>query len=313
MTFSQNVKNEIVRSLRNLKGCCVVSFLKGVLKSGGSLSLNSKGFSFTVESDNYDFLELCKTLAERELNVECNISSYNVNAKGTAVYSCEFFDNIGAKLGLTSLQEDGSIRFCDKLKGFVSDKPCCKRSFMQGAFLARGSVVVPDSDWAFPTEQKTSGQYHLELRLSDAEFAEYLMKIYDWDFRLTQRKNYFVPYLKDSEKIADFLTYLNARVNRLQLDKIMIERSVRNDANRQSNCIAANIGKSVDASANQLEAIKIIRQKGYFEALPDKLKEIACMREEYPEASLDEIAKRLSISKSGASHRFAKLKEISLK
>lgn len=312
MTFSQNVKNEIIRSLRNLKGCCVSAFLKGVLKSGGSLSLSNKGFSFTVESDNCEFLELCKTLAERELKVNCVVSSYNVNAKGVAVYSCEFFGNVGAKLGLTSVSEDGSIRFCSDLRGFVSDKPCCRRSFMQGVFLARGSVVVPDAD-SSNSEQKTSGQYHLELRLNDEDFAKYLTETYDADFRVTQRKNYFVPYLKDSEKIADFLTYLNARVNRLALDKIMIERSVRNDANRQSNCISANIDKSVDASANQLETISLIRKNGLFESLPDKLKEIAVVREEYPEASLEEIAKRLSISKSGASHRFAKLKEISQK
>lgn len=310
MTFSQNVKNEISRNVRNKKGCCAKTYLKAALKAIGSLSLSHKGFSFTMESDNYEFLTLCHNIAKNELNVESSISSYNVNAKGVAVYSCEFLDNIGEKLGLTKRDSEGIMDLVTSVP--VPEKECCKRSFMQGLFMSCGSVVIPSVGAVDDTEQKSAQQYHLELRFTDLDFAKSVMEAYSAiEFRMSQRKNYYILYLKDSEKIADFLVYVDAMANRLQLEKIIIERSVRNDANRQSNCIAANIDKAVDASAWQLKAISVLKQNGKFDMLPDKLKEIAAVREEFPEASLDEIAKRLKISKSGANHRFAKLKELS--
>lgn len=309
MTFSQNVKNEISRGIRNVKRCCAVSYLKAVLKAIGSLSLSSKGFSFTIESDNCEFLNLCQNLADAHLGVQSNISSYNVNAKGAAVYSCEFLDNIGDKLGLTKRDADGAMELVTDVQ--IPAKECCKRSFMQGLFMSCGSVVVPNSGVNGETEGSAK-QYQLELRFTDADFVKNVTEEYSAiEFKTVKRKNYFILYLKDSEKIADFLVYVDAMANRLQLEKIIIERSVRNDANRQSNCISANIDKSVDASAWQIKAIAKLKETGKFDALPDKLKEIASVREEYPEASLDEIAKRLGISKSGANHRFAKLRELS--
>lgn len=313
MTFSQNVKNEIIRSVRNVKGCCATAFLQAALKSIGSLSLNFKGFSFTIESDNLEFLELCRDVAKREMSVSSQIEAYNVNVKGVAVYSCEFMDNIGEKLGLTKRSADGAISITQSADGLVPEKLCCRRSFMQGLFLSCGSVVAPSLNLDESAENK-SQQYHLELRFTDQAFAETVKNAYaEVDFRLTKRKSYYILYLKDSEKIADYLVLVNAMANRLQLEKIMIERSVRNDANRQSNCITANIGKSVDAAAWQIEAITKLRQNGHFETLPDKLKEIAVLREENPSASLDEIAAQLKISKSGANHRFAKIRDLSQK
>ena len=126
-------------------------------------------------------------------------------------------------------------------------------------------------------------------------------------FRFAMRKNIAILYVKDSESIADFLVYVNAMSAKLKLENVIIGRSLRNTANRQRNCIAANIDKSVNAGERQLAAIATIRKRGLFEGLTPQLKEIVIAREENPEATLDELAAKLGISKSGANHRLAKL------
>ena len=309
MTFSQSVKSEILKTVRNTKGCCATSFLTAVLKSVGSLTLGFDGYAFSVESDNVDFLNICKDLAFRELNVTSEVSA-NLNAKGATSYSCVFDGTLGEKLGLISRDSDGALIFGD-LTNLVPTKPCCLRAFLQGLFVACGSVVVPTDDI---NDVSGKAKYHLELRFTDAAFAGIVSEVYSvLAFRLTPRKNHVILYLKDSELIADFLVYVNAMSAKLKLENVLVARSIRNDTNRKNNCTFANIDKSVAASSKQLVAIATLRQMGVFEGLSDNLKEIALLREKYPEATLDEIADMLNISKSGANHRFAKLIELAKK
>ena len=312
MTFSQSVKNEILKSVRNLKGCCATSFLTATLKSAGSLSLTVGGFSFSLSSDNHDFLAICQSFAHSEVGVKAEIREDGVNKKGTPVYSCVFDKSLGEKLSLISRDNDGSLLF-GEMGCIFPEKPCCRRAFMQGLFVASGSVVIPqDDDLQQVTVDKA--KYHLELRLTDGAFAEKVNAEYgELKFRVMQRKNHVVLYLKDSESVADFLVFVNAMSAKLKLENVIVARSIRNDANRQRNCTIANIEKAVVAASKQIEAIALIRQKGLFEALPDALKEIAVLREKYPDSNLDEIADMLNISKSGASHRFAKIIELSKK
>lgn len=307
MTFSQTVKTEVLKNIRKIKGCCATSFLTAVVKAIGSLELNFDGFYFSIESDNYELLTFCQTLAKDVLDVNSEIQSSNPNAKGAAVYTCEFNNAIGTKLGLTYRDEEGSVHLNGDVKSLLPKSDCCKRAFMQGLLLAAGSVVIPvvDSD----VGENTSGaRYHTEIRFSDEDFALAVKDCYaEIPFRFAMRKNIAILYVKDSESIADFLVYVNAMSAKLKLENVIIGRSLRNTANRQRNCIAANIDKSVNAGERQLAAIATIRKRGLFEGLTPQLKEIVIAREENPEATLDELAAKLGISKSGANHRLAKL------
>ena len=312
MTFSQSVKNEILKTVRNVKGCCATSFLTAVVKSVGSLTIGFKGYAFSIESDNTSFLTMCKNLAESQLNVESEIETYNLSAKGAPVYSCKFDGSIGEKLSLTSRDADGSLVFNDTAS-LIPTNQCCRRAFLQGLFVSCGSVVIPSND-EVNAEVSDNVKYHLELRFTDSAFAEAVKQAYsEIDFRVTPRKNHVILYLKDSEKIADFFVYVNATSAKLKLENVIVVRSVRNVANRQKNCTVANIEKSVVAASKQLQAIKTLRQKGLFDSLPDNLKDIAFLREQHDDATLDEIADMLHISKSGANHRFAKLIELANK
>lgn len=310
MTFSQTVKNEILKSVRRIKSCCATSFLTAVIKGIGSLELTFGGFAFSVESDNHELLVFCKTIAEDHLGVGGEIESTNPNAKGTPVYSCTFQNNIGQKLGLCRRDKDGSIVLCEDITELLPKTECCKRAFLQGLVVACGSVVIPVADNDLG-ENKSGAKYHMELRFSDEDFANAVKQLYeDIPFRLAHRKNCVILYLKDSEVIADTLVYLNAMSAKLKLENIIIGRSIRNTANRQRNCISANIDKSVNAGLRQTEAIELLKKKGLFDSLPQNLKDAAVVREQNPDATLDEIASKLGVSKSGANHRLAKLTEL---
>ncbi len=309
MTFSQEVKSEILKKLHKVKDCCAQSFLVAVIKSIGSLELSfGGGFCFTIESDNHDLLLFCKNIAKEKLSVASEIQATNANAKGLAVYSCSFANNIGQKINLIKRDSDGMLSINQDVYSLLPQNECCKKAFMQGLILACGSVAIPvlDSDVG---ENKSGSKYHLELRFSDEDFVKAVAQSYDFPFRVLARKNGMVLYLKDSEVISDLLVYVEAISAKMKLENVIIGRSLRNTANRQSNCISANIDKSVNASEKQLENILIIRKHGKFETLAEPLKEIATKREENPEATLEEIAKMVGVSKSGANHRFTKIAE----
>lgn len=306
MTFSQNVKNEILKSAKNLRGCCAESFLTAVLKSVGSLDLTFKGFAFSVQSDNHDLLGLCQKIAEK-MGFPSEIESDNSGIKGQAVYDCTFYGNLGEKLGLVKKDADGAMDFCADYDALIPTDECCRRAFMQGLFVSGGSVVIPTAESDFG-ENTSKSKYHLELRFSDADFAKAAQRAYsEREFKSVARKNCTVLYLKDSEKIADFLVYLNAMSAKLKLENVIIGRSLRNAANRQSNCIAANIDKSVMACERQLAAIETLKKRGIYNNLPQNLMDAAVVREQNPEANLEEIAAKLGISKSGANHRLNKI------
>ena len=313
MTFSQTVKSEILKSARKLQGGNATSFLTAVLKSAGSLTLNGNGFAFCLDSDNLEMLSLCKNIAYEVLHAETNIQTHELHAKNQQAYTCTFEAGVGEQLGLTVRDSEGTLSLPEDVSTLIPAEANERRSFMQGLFVASGSVVIPMPDEDAPLSPNTlSTKYHLELRFTDEAYANAVAASFtELDFHFLSRKSHFVLYLKDSEKISDFLVFVNATKAAFTLNNVIISRSMRNDTNRKKNCDIANIGKTVDAAGKQLNAISTLRQMGMFDALPDQLKDIALLREKYPEATLDEIADMLSISKSGASHRFAKLIELS--
>ena len=308
MTFSQEVKNEILKSARKLQGAGAASFLTAVLKSAGSLTLADGGFAFSLDSDNLEFLTLCKNLAFEQLNADVSIATREKRSKSEHEHTCTFEASIGEKLGLTTRDDDGTLTLCDAA-ALIPRDPSAKRAFLQGLFVSGGSVVIPMPDRDDQYSSNTlNTNYHLELRFTDEAFATAVEEdFHEIDFHFLARKSHCVLYVKDSEKIADFLVYVNATNAAFTLNNVIISRSMRNNTNRANNCDIANIGKTVTAAGKQLEAIAKLRQMGVFDGLPDQLKDIALLREKYKEATLDEIADMLAISKSGASHRFRKL------
>ncbi len=176
-------------------------------------------------------------------------------------------------------------------------------AFLAGAFIASGSIIDPNKE------------YHLEFVTPYISLAKDLQNIIAGigiNAKVTERKNVFVVYIKDSEGIEDLLTFMGAPQSSLEIMNIKILKDVRNKANRMANCDSANIEKTVKASVKQIEDIELISERVGLESLPVELREIAQIRLDYPELSLREIGQMLSkpIGRSGANHRMKKLSSI---
>ena len=183
----------------------------------------------------------------------------------------------------------------------VVEEECCKSSFLRGAFLAGGSVTDPAKG------------YHMEITTTHQSVARetYALMGEALGFcpKLADRGGNAVLYLKQSECIADFLTYLGASVAAMALMETRLEKDMNNKVNRRCNCDDANISKVVDAAQEQLAAIRVLRETGRFAHLPEKLRLAAVARELNPESTLTELAAQMEppISKPAMSHRLQRL------
>lgn len=175
--------------------------------------------------------------------------------------------------------------------------------FTAGVFLACGSVNDP------------SKEYHMEFTVPEAKLAEELSELLS-DIGVTSgtvlRRGQYIVYIKDSESIEDTLTFIGAQQCTIELMNVKIYKDVRNKANRIANCDAANIDKVINAAMKQIDDIKLIDSVCGIDSLSDDLREIALLRLENTEMSLQEIGESLSepISRSGVSHRFKRISKI---
>ena len=206
--------------------------------------------------------------------------------KLAAVLGAFGYERLGAHhINLGAIEEDGA-----------------REAFLRGAFLSGGSVTDPEKS------------YHLELS-TDHYFVgrEIGALLQDMGFEpgSVQRGGNYVTYFKSSNVIEDFLTTIGASVSAMEIMQKKIEKDMTNTVNRKVNCDTANVLKTVMASAAQIDAIAKIRERGAFDALPEKLKEAAALREANPEMALSELAREAGISKPGLNHRLKPLIEIS--
>ena len=182
-------------------------------------------------------------------------------------------------------------------------RDCCVHSFLRGVYMACGSVTNPEKE------------YHLELAVGDTNLAEDIVLLAEncgISFRKTSRKGSIILYLKESEPIEDMLTLMGAVNSTLELMNVKIYKDVRNKVNRVTNCETANIEKTINAAATQVEQIRLIQTTVGLDNLPEDLKEVAILRLENPDMSLRELCMTLSepISRSGVNHRLKRLAAI---
>lgn len=176
-------------------------------------------------------------------------------------------------------------------------------AFIAGAFLACGSMVDPGKS------------YHLEFVMPDQQlcqaFIQMLSAIRVFPRSFLRRGNY-VAYLKDSSEIEDLLGFMGAGSMGFEVMNVKIYKSIRNQVNRVQNCEIANMEKTINASAVQVQEIEAILAEKGLNFLPEDLREIAELRVENPEMSLRELGEALSepLTRSGVNHRLKRLSKI---
>ena len=182
------------------------------------------------------------------------------------------------------------------------------RAYLRGVFMTSGSVNDP----------KTS-RYHLEIVVDSVEYATFINNIlnnFNLNSKIIRREKNYMIYIKEAEKISDFLRIIKAYSGVMYFEDIRIYRDHKNMTNRLNNCEQANMDKIFLTANKQLKDVKIIEDNGLMEMLDSKLREAVSYRTKYPESSLAELADIMSkelgysISKSGLNHRFRKLRNL---
>ena len=189
----------------------------------------------------------------------------------------------------------------------INDEECL-RAYLRGLFVSTGSINDP----------KTS-RYHLEFIVDNKEYADFvsvLLNKFSLNSKVIKREKNYMVYIKEAEKISDFLRVINAYQAVMYFEDIRIYRDHKNMTNRLNNCEQANVDKIFFTASRQLQDIELLKEHDMLDVLPDKLKEVVLYRERYPESSLQELSEIMSkelgytITKSGLNHRFRKIKDM---
>ena len=298
MSFSLNIKNEASRVEVSMEEA--ISELSAIVRNSAT---NDDGIVIYIENN---------AVARRIFKLFKKV--YDVSPVITIrrkYFSDGFSYILTIKTKVEQILSDLSIKKDNKYLNIpyeyiVSDIDLI-RAYLRGIFLTVGSINDP----------KTS-KYHLEFLLDDLKYANFIDKILNnlnLNSKVIKREKKYMIYIKEAEKISDFLRIIKSYNGVMYYEDIRIYRDHKNMTNRLNNCEQANMDKVIFTASSQLKDIKKIREYDMYDLLDEKLKEAIKYREKYPEASLNELSNKMvddgiNITKSGLNHRFRKIKDI---
>lgn len=303
MSFTSEIKKELTQP--DLKSCCKKAVLSALVRLNGSIHISNGKQIVEISTENPSTARYLFSLLKDQYQLHPEvIVRKKVRLKKNYVYMIRLDNKAKEVLVDLSIMTD---RF-ERIQGISSNiicKKCCKRAYLRGAFLASGSVNDPDS-----------GSYHLEILSTYRDHGEALCDLMN-HFRLhaktIERKKGYVVYIKEGDKIGEFLNIIGAHPSLLRFENVRIMKDMRNSVNRIVNCETANLNKTIQAAIRQVENIRLIERELGLEHLNEKLFEVAKLRLQYPEASLAELGKLLpsgEMTKSAINHRLRKLNQI---
>ena len=271
MNYSLQLKEELIANAPR-RACCKKSYMRGLFVNAAMTKSGAIVLSPTALAARHECARVYREIFRAEALVD------------------------GRKMLFSS----------DKLQRELTEVPAtfscprCKASFLSGAFITSGSMTDPEKG------------YHLEYKVFEEEcraLLEMLFAEHGWRFSVRVHRDGVGLYVKSSAVIEEILSALGANTALFALMNAKIERGIRNEENRATNCVAKNISKSIAASSKVIEAIARIRAAARFEALPQELCETARLREENPDATLFDLAKLHNppLTKSGLNHRLQKI------
>ena len=276
MSFSQEVKEELskISNLAN-KQEVKMEFLGYLASSNVSDEKNFIRFSTENEYNIDRYAKLIRNINIEDFNIDVNGKIFFIDINKKQLEALEKFD-------------------------FNTEKIEDTRLFIRGLFMGSGSINNPEK------------KYHLECGIRE---EKNILKIIDLlrKFDINFKSNNKTIYTKEGEEISKFLAFIGANKAVLKFEEIRVQRHMNNKVNRLVNCKSANLNKVLNASIEQINAIKKLKETGQFEKLNSNLKEIAELRLEFPDISLVELGQKLSIpiGKSGVNYRLNKIIKIS--
>ena len=305
MTFSSKIKKEI--STTECTRAEYLSELSGIIRTAAEIKI----YNIKIQTENKFVANRIFGLFKILYDINLNISlRKNYNFKKNEIYVLELKKDTLKVLRDLGIVNDKNQLLIIPSDSLISDEEL-KRAYLRGTFLVSGSLNDP----------KTS-RYHLEFLINDTSYANFLNTLLNdcgLNSKILHRKKGYMIYVKEAEKISDFLRLIRAYNGVMYYEEIRVYREKINMTNRLNNCEQANVEKTVLTSNKLIEEINFIKEKEMFDLLDEKLKESAEYRIKYPESSLLELSKIISletnsnISKSCLNHRFRKIKEFANK
>ena len=299
MSFTSIVKNEL--SKLELEKIEAITELSAILKNNALIDSNCIKVTTENSSVARHIFNVLKDIYKISPKITVR-RGYNYNKN--YIYILEIKEN--KDLIIKDLSLDTDIP-----NGYILDDDNLTRIYLRGVFIACGSVNDPKKS-----------RYHLEFAVVSEEYANFIngkLNSYFLNSKVLKRDNKYMIYIKEAEKIGDFLRMINAISALLYFEDIRIYRDHKNMTNRLNNCEQANVDKIIETANNQVRDIELIESIGGMDLLDDKTKTAAIYRMKYKEASLLELSEIISletknsITKSGLHHRFTKIKELANK
>lgn len=303
MSFASNVKSELLTIKAD--NCCKLAELSALLKIHGDIHISSEGVSIEFQTTNLQIARKVISSVKELYRIEVDIlSKKQMKLKKNDIYiirikekANELINELGLMSNSTNILEEPILL-----------KECCKRAYLRGAFLASGSINSPQSS-----------SYHLEIATYDevkSEEIRDLLNFFNLNAKALKRKRGYIAYIKESEKIADFLRVAGAINSLFEFEDERIKRDFVNNITRVMNMEIANQNKTLDAANKQLRSISVLENMVDIEKLPKSMKEAITLRKDHPEASLNELADlsdeyfNKRISKSALNHRFRNINDL---
>lgn len=307
MSFASSTKQELTR-MDDIPNCCKRAELSALVRMNGLVQIGNGRIGLEVTTENNSIARhTYKRMKELyQLQPEVLVRK-KARLKKNNTYVVRVPSGAEKILRDLSILGEGVERISGIDPELVKNE-CCLRSYLRGAFLAGGSVNNPDS-----------GSYHLEIVSTYQDHSENLCKLmnrYHLHAKWIERKKGFVVYIKEGDKIGEFLNIIGAHHTLFRFEDIRIMKDMRNSVNRLVNCETANLNKTIQAAMRQVENIRLIDREVGLDQLPDRLREVAEARLRHPEVSLTELGQMLpgrKVSKSAINHRLRKLDQIAQK
>ena len=290
MSFSLEVKQELskINSLadKNNVKCELMGYL---VTSNTSVQKNKVRFSTESQYNINRFSKLLNNLGFVNYDIKIQRNMYSIFINKNDIQEL--------------IRAEENINIANEMLSYFLKSEILEKAFIRGTFLGSGTINNPEK------------KYHLEIFLKNLETAKYIIEIlrkYSIDFKILERSKKYAIYTKEGEEISKFLALMGASASVLKFEEIRVYRDIKNNINRKVNCETANLNKIVNSSVKQINDIKYIKERGKFNELSEQLKEIAIVRIENPDMSLEELGKLLKkpIGKSGVNHRLRKIQKI---
>lgn len=309
MSFSADTKNELAH-VEPEKKCCMLAEIAGFIRMCGSIRLAGGGkFEIVTATEHPAVARHYKRMLKEYFGIDAELAVGQGSGlkKGRSYLLSIGPENLSEQIlretGILMVKEGMNYISDGIYDGLIRTK-CCRKACLRGIFLASGTITDPEKS------------YHLEFSCSSQILAGDVKKLInsfvDLHAKISVRKKNYAVYVKEAEQIIDILAIMGAHSQIFAFEDVRITKEIRNKANRINNCDNANIDKTLKAAEKQLSWIHKIQETKGLAFLPDKLREVAVLRLENPEATLQELADMMDppMKKSGLNNRFRKIEEL---